>query len=422
MKQTDVAVIGGGAAGLASAAAAAESGARVTLLEKNDRLGRKLFLTGHGRCNVTNSAPISEYQKKIWRNPKFVQSALHRFTPQDLQTFLAQNGIRLKEEDSGRMFPVTDHSSDIIRAFRRALEKNHVDIELSTAVDKIQKLENAFVIRTGNGTFQARCVVICTGGLSYPSTGSTGDGYTFAERFGHDIVPACGALVGLVTDWPGIASLAGLTLHDICLTLIRDADVFAREEGDLLFTHTGLSGPCAFRASCRVPPGMQWPAQAYIDLLPRRQPEQIDAHLKSLTASSPNREVRSVLEEQIPKRLVQPVAEQALEGDGRLRLNQLSRERRRQVIRTLKGFAVPITGLRPVSEAIITSGGINVRELDPRTMESRVTAHLFFAGEVIDVSAMTGGYNLQIAFSTGWAAGEAAAQAALQLTSGPEMI
>lgn len=408
MINRDILVIGGGAAGLAAAASAAVSGAAVTLLEKNERLGKKLFLTGHGRCNVTNSAPLSDYQKKIWRNPKFVQSVLHRFTPEDLEEFLLDNGIRLREEDSGRMFPVTGHSSDIIRAFRKALEKNNVEILLSTPVDKVAAYDGGFAVTAGRDTYDARCVIICTGGLSYPSTGSAGDGYTFARQLGHHLIPTSGALVGLVTDWRDVGRLAGLTLRDAGLRIEKDGKVLTQERGDLLFTHSGLSGPAAFRASCYLGPGTPWPVQAAIDLLPRLTQEQLKEKLQEAARKTPNREVRTALEDLIPKRLAPLVMQQARLGAD-LHLNQLSREARAQLVDILKGFTVPLDGLRPVSEAIITSGGVDVKELQPRTMESRVTAGLYFAGEVIDVSAMTGGYNLQIAFSTGWAAGQAAA-------------
>lgn len=404
----NIIVVGGGAAGMAAAVSAAAEGQTVLLLEKNDRLGKKLFLTGHGRCNVTNRADVAGYQSKIWRNPKFVLSALNRFGPQDLERFLADNGTRLKEEDSGRMFPVSDHSSDIIRAFRRALERENVAVGLSAAVRKLEKDGNVFVVATEDGTFRAMSVILATGGLSYPSTGSTGDGFAFARQAGHSIVPLQGALVGLAADPDRFSKLSGLTLKGAGFTLESGGKVLAREEGDVLFTHHGLSGPAVFRASCAVPASVHFPLTGLIDLRPQLSQEEVEAKILQLAQGNSNKEVRTLLEAIVPKRLAGLVASQAHIPAG-MRMNQLSREQRRQLAQAVHSFSVPITGLRPVSEAIITSGGVPVREISPKTMESRLVPGLFFAGEMIDVSAMTGGYNLQIAFSTGWAAGAAAA-------------
>ena len=395
---------------MAAAVAAAESdqSLRVALLEKNDRLGKKLFLTGHGRCNVTNRSDMQNYQAHIWRNPKFVLGALNRFGPFDLEEFLARNGVRLKEEDSGRLFPVSDHSSDIIKAFRQALERAGVEIILSNSVMEIAKQGQFFQVRTSGETMRAVSVVLATGGLSYPSTGSTGEGFGMAQTAGHSLVPLQGALVGLASDLPGMSRLSGLTLRGIVLTLLADGRQLAVEAGDLLFTHHGLSGPTAFRASCYVPVDAAYPLEAQINLKPRLTVEQLERKFLDLGRGKENKEVRTLLDELIPKRLSALVAAQAELPEG-LRMNQLSRTQRRRLAEAIQSLCIPVTGLRPVSEAIITGGGVPVREISPKTMESRLTAGLFFAGEMIDVSAMTGGYNLQIAFSTGWSAGQAAA-------------
>lgn len=408
MKTCDIIVAGGGAAGMAAAVAAAQSGLSVVLLEKNDRLGKKLFLTGHGRCNVTNRSDRANYQNKIWRNPKFVLGALSRFGPDDLVEFLNRNGVAVKEEDSGRLFPVSDRSSDVIKAFRKALGREGVEIELSAPVRKLDKRGRFFFVDAGRHPLRSLAVILATGGLSYPSTGSTGDGFRFAQEAGHSLVPLQGALVGLASDLPDLPRLSGLTLRGVELTLMARDQKLAQEQGDLLFTHHGLSGPAAFRASCAVPPNADFPLEALINLRPKYTEDALEKKLLELGRGSENKEVRTLLEALIPRRLVAPVVRQA--GlPAALRMNQLSREQRRRLAQAVHGLRVPVTGLRPVSEAIITSGGVPVREIDPKTMESRLVPGLFFAGEIIDVSAMTGGYNLQIAFSTGWCAGQAAA-------------
>lgn len=397
-----------------AAAAAGGEGSTVLLLEKNDRLGKKLFLTGHGRCNVTNRSDIANYQSKIWRNPKFVLGALHRFGPDDLETFLAENGIRLKEEDSGRLFPVSDRSSDVIKAFRRALEREHVVLGLTMAVRKVEKKDQLFEVITDDGMFRSLSVILATGGLSYPSTGSTGEGFDFARQSGHSVVPLQGALVGLTSDLPAVPKLSGLTLRGVRFTLSEGNRVLAREEGDVLFTHHGLSGPAVFRASCAVPIGAGFPLLGSVNLRPHLTDEELEKRILHLAGANANREVRTLVEAVVPKRLAAPVVEQAGIAAG-TRVNQLSREQRRRLVQAISDFHVPITGLRPVAEAIITSGGIPVSEINPKTMESRLVPGLFFAGEMIDVSAMTGGYNLQIAFATGWTAGVAATAYCRQL-------
>ncbi|MBD5560814.1 MAG: NAD(P)/FAD-dependent oxidoreductase [Clostridia bacterium] len=405
---TDVIVIGGGPAGMAAAVAAAENGASVILLEKNAKLGMKLNLTGRGRCNVTNRADTAGFQAKIWRNPKFVLGSLHRFSPDDLEQFLASHGLRLKEEDSGRMFPITDRASDVTKTFRRALKEAGVQIETETAATALIRRSDGFLVRTTAEPYRSRSVVLAAGGLSYPSTGSTGDGFAMAKTAGHSIIPLQAALVGFESDMQDLRALSGLTLKGIDFTLLEGGRVLAREEGELLFTRFGVSGPAVFRASCAVPAGAGYPLTGIIDLKPRLSQEELERRIVDLGSREPNKEVRTVLEGLMPRRLTGPVCEQA-DTAPRQRMNQLSREQRRRLAVAIKGLQIRITSLRPVSEAIITSGGIPVSEINPKTMESRLVPGLFFAGEMIDVSAMTGGYNLQIAFSTGWDAGRSAA-------------
>lgn len=414
MTSCDILIVGGGAAGMAAAVSAAEENPSVILLEKNDRLGKKLFLTGHGRCNVTNRSDMANYQSRIWRNPKFMLASLSRFGPDDLESFLAANGVKLKQEDSGRMFPVSDHSSDVIKAFRKALEREGVRIGYSTQVQKISRKGDCFEVQTDDGSFRAKAVILATGGLSYPSTGSTGDGFRFAEAAGHSIVPLQGALVGFSSDQPDVPKLAGLTLKGVGFSLRRQDKILAQEEGDVLFTHHGLSGPAVFRASCALPPGASFPLEGVITLKPQLSAADVEAKIDRLADGNPNKEARTVLDALLPKRLIPPVMQQAQIPAGQ-RMNQLSRPQRQKLAEAVQNLRFRLTSLRPVTEAIITSGGVPVKEINPKTMASRLVPGLFFAGEMIDVSAMTGGYNLQIAFATGWAAGTAAAAYCQQL-------
>lgn len=412
MNSTDVAVVGGGPAGMMSAYSAAEAGASVVLLEKNEKLGKKLFITGHGRCNVTNSSDRETYEQKTFRNPRFMRSALSRFGPAELTEFLEEHGTPTKEEDSGRVFPRSDKSSDVTRAFSRALKEASVDVRLDTPVLGISREENGgFCIQTKGAPLRARSVVLAAGGASYPSTGSTGEGFSFARDLGHETKELFPGLAGLTAKKPEKA-LAGLTIPDSTLTVRKEDKTLFSERGDILFTHFGLSGPAVFRAVCLLAGVPMDGVAACVSLCGQKSTEAVEAALSKAASSSGKKEISRILCELIPKRTVGLVLE-AAGADPRKKMSQLTRAEKTRLAQTVVFYPVPVSGPRPLEEAIITIGGVDTKQIVPATMESRIVPGLFFAGEIIDVSAYTGGYNLQIAFSSGKAAGSAAAEYAL---------
>lgn len=415
MHIADVTVIGGGAAGMMSAVAAAQSGASTTLLDKNEKLGKKVFITGHGRCNVTNVAERQAFEQKIFRNGRFMRSALARFGPQDLIEFLGARGVHTKQEDSGRIFPSSDKSSDVIRAFQRELDRLKVRIHLNTSVSTVSSTsDGSFSIKTSRGTMYSRTVVLATGGASYPSTGSTGEGFLIAEQLGHSCAPLRPGLVGLLAEVP-LRDLAGMTLGGTSIAVRSDGKIVAREDGDVLFTHSGLSGPAVFRISCALAEVPASKLTAEINFTGGRSSEELASWLTEQAAQRGSSELRTIVSDRVPRRASQHVLK-AAELPPDKKLSQLSRAERTRLADAMTAFPLELRGTRPLDEAIITIGGVSTKEINPSTMESRSVPGLFFAGEIIDVSAFTGGYNLQIAFSTGRAAGAAAAQFALQET------
>lgn len=395
---------------MAAGVAAAQAGAKVFLLEKNEKLGKKLFITGHGRCNVTNIASTQDYERKIFRNPRFMRGALRNFSPSDLIALIEQAGIPTKVEDSGRVFPRSDKSSDIIKAFSRTLSELGVEVELHEEVQSVRKEREQFIVRTQDNTYRASSVVIATGGVSYPTTGSTGDGVRFARKLGHSSVTWQPGLAGVIAKDAPIA-LQGLAIYGI-LRLFQGDTCVAKEEGEILFTHTGLTGPAVFRAICYLSPDSKAPIRARIRLLASKTEEQVQQKLQNDIAAAPNKDIGTILTEQLPKRLSNVVLEKA-QVDPRKKGNQLKKAERLAIAHCMEAFEEELVGPRPIEEAIISIGGIPVKEVNPSTMQSKQTPGLFLAGELLDVSAMTGGYNLQIAFSTGWIAGKSAAQYAL---------
>lgn len=411
MHHADVIVIGGGAAGMMSAVSASEAGASTIVLEKNEKLGKKLFITGHGRCNVTNSGDWQAYERKIFRNPRFMRSSLSKFGPKDLMEFLEEHRVPTKQEDSGRVFPASDKSSDVIRAFSRELQRLGVRVELNTTVKSVNRSDDEFAVLTSRGTFHSKSLVLATGGASYPSTGSTGEGFDFARILGHTSVPLHPGLVGLVARNP-MPELAGLTLPGSRLILRVDGKVVAKEEGDILFTHSGLSGPAVFRATCMLANSLKGKIVAEISFSGSHTAEEMSKWLQDQAAQRGSSELRTIVADMVPRR----AAAKVIEGAGltlHKKANQLTRQERMQLARAMTEYPLEITETRPMEEAIITIGGVSTKEIAPATMQSKRVPGLFFAGEVIDVSAYTGGYNLQIAFSTGRAAGTAAAAFAL---------
>ncbi len=405
-----VVVIGGGAAGMMAAISAAERGAQVTLLEPNERLGKKLNITGKGRCNVTNNCSMEELMNNIPCNGKFLYSAFSRFSSQDAMSFFEALGVPLKTERGNRVFPQSDCSFDISDALRRRMKQLHVTWERDRAVS-VDTVEGAVCAVTGEKErYEAQAVIVATGGVSYPGTGSTGDGYRMAEELGHTIVTPRGSLVPLESDDVSCGKMQGLALKNVELTAYNKKNkVVFREFGEMLFTHFGVSGPLILSASAHL---RHWEREQYrlvIDLKPALDEQKLDARiLRDLTEQS-NRDFEKIVGGLVPHSMVEVVLDK-LAISGETKSHSVTREQRRALVELLKKFPVSVTGPRPVREAIVTSGGIKVSEVQPSTMESKKIAGLYFAGEVLDVDAYTGGFNLQIAWATGRQAGISAAE------------
>ena len=403
-------MVGGGAAGMMAAITAAEQGAKVRLLEPNERLGKKLNITGKGRCNVTNNCPVEELMAHIPRNGRFLYSALTRFTSADSMAFFEGLGVPLKTERGNRVFPQSDSAFDVSGALKRRMEKLGVRWEHDRATAVMTEDGAVSAVKGEKGTYPARAVILATGGVSYPGTGSTGDGYRMAAELGHTIVEPRGSLVPLVSDDACCEKMQGLALKNVQLSVLNEKGkaVFT-EFGEMLFTHFGVSGPLVLSASAHL---RDWDKHSYrlvIDLKPALSEEKLEERLLRELREQSNRDMDNVLRKLLPSSMV-PVFCERLQISPELKANSLKKEQRRALLRELKHFAVSITGSRPVAEAIVTSGGVKVGEVKPAGMESKKVSGLFFAGEILDVDAYTGGFNLQIAWSTGRAAGLAAAE------------
>lgn len=409
MKQPSVVVIGGGAAGMMAALSAHKAGASVTLLEPNDKLGRKLYITGKGRCNLTNHTTAEGVLNNIPRNSRFLYSAVTRFPPSAVMEYFEALGVPLKVERGGRVFPCSDKAADVIDALFYALKRAGVTIRQARALGLEVQAGKVTGVRLEDGVLPAGAVVLATGGVSYPATGSTGDGYGMAAEVGHTIVPPRGSLVPLEEAGDTCARMQGLSLKNVTLTMKnqKKKTVF-QEQGEMLFTHFGLSGPLVLSASAHG----NWAKDTYrilIDLKPALDEGKLEARILRDIAQAPNRAFHNFLEGLLPRMMV-PVMGERADIPPDLPVNALTKAQRRRLIENMKGFVVDIAGPRPVKDAIITAGGIKTGEIDPGTMMSKKAPGLFLAGEVIDVDAYTGGFNLQIAWSTGRAAGEGAAQ------------
>ena len=400
-----VVVVGGGPAGMMAAAEAARGGCRVVLLERNEKLGKKLYLTGKGRCNVTNAGGREAFFDAVARNPRFLYSAFAAFDNRDMMALLERLGVPLKVERGGRVFPVSDKSSDVLRAMERYVRESGVDVRLHTRVVGLETADGAVrAVRTEAGALPCGAAILATGGRSYPQTGSTGDGYRFARQTGHAVEPPCGSLVPLVTceSWPG--TLSGLTLKNVVLTARRDGRLLYRSEpGELLFTHFGVSGPLALTLSTRIAQEPAGVALA-IDLKPGLSGEQLDVRLLRDLEANRQRRLQGALHALLPERLLARVLAEA-GVDAQKPVCGLTRAERTAVRDTLKALPLTVAGTRPIEEAIVTRGGVSVRDVLPGTLASRRVAGLYFAGELLDTDAVTGGYNLQIAWSTGALAG-----------------
>lgn len=398
-------VIGGGAAGMMAAGTAARAGIDTAIVEKNDRLGRKLRITGKGRCNVTNIADMETMMQQIPGNAKFLYSAFRNFTNEDTVAFFEQWGVPLKTERGGRVFPQSDKAVDIVNALIRFCRENGVKSLRAQATEVLAPEGRVRGIRLQNGkTIACRSVILATGGKSYPRTGSTGEGYRIAQQLGHRIVPPRASLVPVETKEAWVHAMQGLSLKNVRLSLYEDNKKIWEEQGELLFTHFGLSGPLVLSASCHM---RGFPDKAYelrIDLKPALEEQVLKERLLRDFQIYANKDIINYLPTLVPQKLTGYLLQQSgLEAHAKV--HQIRREQRRNIMNALKEMRIPVSGLRPIEEAIITAGGVSTKEVNPSTMESKRVRGLYFAGEVLDVDAYTGGYNLQIAFSTGVLAG-----------------
>ncbi len=406
-----VVVVGGGAAGMMAAIAASGALAAVTLLEPNERLGKKLNITGKGRCNVTNDSACDELIAHIPRNGKFLYSAFSRWDGRDTMAFFESLGVPLKVERGKRVYPVSDRSFDISGALEKELRRLGVRLARVRAEALIIKDGRVAGVKGEAERFDADAVIVATGGVSYPATGSTGDGYRFAKQAGHMIVPPRASLVPLVCGDPDCAAMQGLSLRNVKLTVKnRKNKAVYEEQGELLFTHFGVSGPLVLSASAHMRDFEKDAYRLFIDLKPALDEKRLDERLLRDFAERSNQDFDNVLGGLVPRSMI-PVIVRRTDIPAASKANSITKEQRRRLLRTLKSFELSVTGTRSVEEAIITSGGVKVGEVDPNTMASKLLPGLYFAGEVLDVDAYTGGFNLQIAWATGRAAGIAAAGA-----------
>ena len=404
-----VVVIGGGAAGLMAAYAAGSRGAQVTLLERNEKLGKKIYITGKGRCNLTNDCPPDEFLENVVRGEKFLTGALWSFSPEDMMSLCERFSLPVKVERGNRVFPVSDHASDVTKMLERACLSVGVTIKLQEYVKEIGVLHSTMRdIITQNGVYPCEAVVVATGGLSYPSTGSTGDGLRFAKSLGHKIAPCVPSLVGLNCKGD-FSALQGVSLKNVCLFAMRGGKVIFSEQGEMLFTHYGISGPLVLSLSARINRLPFAELSCFIDFKPALDRETLDARLVRDLSERKNEQMKNVVRGLLPSALCLPVLKEA--GiDPFKQANAVTREERGRLLDSLKKFPVVLTSLRGFEEAVVTSGGVELKDVSSKTMESKIAPGVFFAGEVLDVDAYTGGFNLQIAFSTGMTAGIAAAR------------
>ena len=412
-KETDVrrvAVIGAGAAGMMAAITAAEAGANVTLFERNDRVGKKLRITGKGRCNVTNNCDNSEFLTNVPTNPRFLYASLSRFSTADTMAFFEEAGVPLKTERGKRVFPVSDRAADIVSAMEKKCREAGVTVVHRRVRGLLVQDSRICGLRYGESEEAFDAVIVCTGGRSYSMTGSDGDGYRFATEAGHTVTPLHPSLVPLVAEGRLCASLQGLSLKNVSLTikLTQSQKTVYEDFGEMLFTHYGLTGPLVLSASAHLSDITPGKYEALIDLKPALDEKTLDARILSDFSKYQNRDLINALDDLLPQKMIAPYI--GLCGiDPRKKVNSITREERERMVHVLKGIRVKLIGFRPIEEAIVTRGGVSVKEVDPKTMQSKLVEGLYFAGEVLDVDAYTGGFNLQIAFSTATVAGTSAA-------------
>lgn len=408
---SEILIIGGGAAGMMAAVFAAKNGNNVELFEKNEKLGKKLFITGKGRCNITNAADLEDFFPAVTSNPKFLYSAFYSFTNEQVISFFDELGVRTKVERGGRVFPVSDHSSDVIQALKSEMERLGVKINLNAEVKELiteKKSAGEIVkgIRLASGKqIIGDTVIVATGGISYPSTGSTGDGYRFARKCGHKVSELSPSLVPMeVKEWYA-GELMGLSLRNIEIRITDGKKKLYQEFGEMLFTHYGVTGPVILSASSIVGKKLKdKELTLHIDLKPALTEEQLDKRVLREFEANHNRQFKNAVDSLFPAKL-RPVIVDLSGIPEDKKVHEITKEERFRFVRLIKDFTMTLTGLRGYNEAIITKGGVSVKEIDPGTMESKLVKGLYFAGEVLDLDAVTGGYNLQIAWSTGYLAG-----------------
>lgn len=400
-----VGVIGGGPAGIIAAGFAGSRGKDVTLIEKNERLGKKLFITGKGRCNITNASPIEDFFPKVMTNREFLYSSFYSFTNEDIIRLLESYGLRVKIERGNRVFPISDKSSDVLKAFNQFLIDNNVKVLLNKKVLDITKSNDKFLVKLDDKSIHSfDKIVIATGGKSYPTTGSTGDGYIFARKFGHTIIPLKPSLVPMEMEEDWIKNLQGLALKNVNLITKVDNKILHEEFGEMIFTHYGISGPIVLSTSNVLNKYTDSKIKLYIDLKPALDEEKLNRRILRDFDKFNNKQIKNGLIELLPMKLI-PVILYIASIDDSKTINQITREERLRLARTIKRLPLTFKKFRPLKEAIVTSGGVSTDEINPSTMESKLTSGLFFSGEIIDVDGLTGGYNLQIAYSTGFLAG-----------------
>ncbi len=406
MKDRTVAVIGGGAAGLMACGRAAEQGGRIILIEKNSLLAKKVRITGKGRCNITNSADMEDFIRNVPTNGKFLYSAFYAFTNQDMIALLEAQGVPVKTERGGRVFPVSDSAKDVAEALKRYALKKNVCLMHAQAQEVLIKNGAVSGVYTDKGFVDCDSVILAAGGRSYPRTGSTGDGYRMAEKAGHTIITPRPSLIPIVTKEKWVSELMGLSLKNVELTVYNEkGKKIYSDFGEMLFTHFGISGPIVLSASAHLREPEKKQYKITVDLKPALTSDQLDKRILRDFSAFSRKYLQNALDELLPKALIPVIIE--LSGiDSHREVNSITREERYKLCGLLKALPLHVAGFRPIDEAIITSGGVKVGEIDPSTMASKLIGGLYFAGEVIDVDAYTGGFNLQIAFSTGWLAGD----------------
>jgi len=400
-----VVVVGGGASGMISAIFSAKAGNKTILIEKNEKLGKKIYITGKGRCNITNACDVEEFTANVVRNPKFVFSAINSFSSYDLIALLENAGLKLKVERGKRVFPVSDKASDVTKTLEKLLIKYGVDVRLNTAVDEIIADDGKIrAVKTLSGEVCCDSVIVCTGGISYSATGSTGDGYEFAKRFGHKIVDLKPSLVGFELEGDFFKESQGLSLKNVQLTAKCGDKIIFSQFGESLFTHFGISGPIVLSCSARLNECDLNAIKLYLDFKPALDEKTLDERLLREFSIEKGKNIATVMRSLLPKSIIDAVLKKARISLTK-KCSEISKEERRAIVLTLKAFEMKVKSLRPINEAIVTAGGVNVKEINPKTMESKIVKGLFFAGEVLDIDAFTGGFNLQLAFSTGVVAG-----------------